>query len=256
MMENVLTKCRDLKFKAFTENLERVLDESSKKNWPALRTIEHLLDLELEKRKLAKIDSCFRNSRLSEKFTIENFDFSFTPSRKENKARILKLLDLEFIKDKKDIIFIGNPGGGKTFLAKCIAYAATQAGIKTLFTTTMEMINQLLASDAKTLLKRLNYYNSFDLLICDEIGYLSLGKNGASMFFQVISERHLKGSTIISTNLTFSEWGNIFDDTIIATAIADRLVENSEIIILEGQSYRKRDKKQIRKLELIGGLPE
>jgi len=242
-MKTAVVKCKDLKLKAFTENLERVLDESSKKNWPCLKTIEHLLDLEIEERRLARIDACFRNSRLAEKFTIENFDFSFTPSRKENKARILKLLDLEFIKDKKDIIFIGNPGGGKTFLAKCIAYAATQSGIKALFTTTMEMINQLLASDAKALVKRLKYYNSFDLLICDEIGYLPLGKAGASMFFQVISERHLKASTIITSNLLFSEWGNIFDDTIIATAIADRLVENSEIIILEGPSYRKRDKK-------------
>jgi DNA replication protein DnaC len=256
MMENVLTKCSGLKLGAFAENLERVLDESSKKNWPCLKTIDHLLDLELEKRRLARIDSCFRNSRLSEKSTIENFDFSFTPSRKESKARILKLLDLEFIKDKKDIIFIGTPGGGKTFLAKCIAYAATQTGVKTLFTTTMEMINQLLASDPKMLVKKLAYYNSFDLLVCDEIGYLPLGKAGASMFFQVISHRHLKASTIITSNLIFSEWGNIFDDSVIATAIADRLVENSEIIILEGGSYRKRDKKQIRKLDAIGGLPD
>jgi DNA replication protein DnaC len=246
MMETTLNKCRDLRLKAFTENIERVMEESAKKNWPCLRTIEHLLDLELEKRKLARIDACLKASRLDEKQTIENFNFSFTASRKENKARILKLLDLEFIKEKKDIIFIGNPGGGKTYLAKCIAYTATQAGIKTLFTTTMEMINQLLASDAKMLVKRLAYYNSFDLLICDEIGYLSLGKNGSSQFFQVITKRNLKCSTIITTNLPFSEWGNIFDDTIIATAIADRLVENSEIILLEGPSYRKRDKKQNR----------
>jgi DNA replication protein DnaC len=248
MMENTISKCKDLKLKAFTENIERVLEESAKKNWPALKAIEHLLDLEIEKRKLAKIDSCFKASRLAEKQTIDRFDFSFN-SRKEHKARILKLLDLEFINDKKDIILIGNPGMGKTFLAKCIAYAATQAGIKTLFTTTMDMINQLLASDAKMLVKRLNYYKSFDLLVCDEIGYLSLGKNGASLFFQVISQRHLTGSTIITTNRPFTEWGNIFDDTVIATAIADRLVENSEIIILEGASYRKRDKKENRKPE-------
>lgn len=243
MMEYVLAKCTELRLKAFSENLERVLEDSAKKNWPTARTIEHLLDLEIEKRKLARIEACFRASRLSEKVTIENFDFAFTASRKTNKTRILNLLDLGFIKEKKDIIFIGPTGVGKTFLEKCIAYAATQAGIKTLFTTTMEMINQLLAADPKMLVKKLAYYNSFDLLVCDEIGYLPLGKAGASLFFQVISQRHLKGSTIISTNLTFSEWGNIFDDTIIATAIADRLVEHSEIILLEGPSYRQRDKK-------------
>ena len=243
MMESVLAKCTELRLKAFTENIERVMEDSAKKNWPPVKTIEHLLDLELEKRRLARIESCFRASRLTEKFTIENFDFNFTASRKANKTRILNLLDLTFIRERKDVIFIGNTGGGKTFLEKCIAYAATQAGIKTLFTTTMEMINQLMAADPKMLLKKLAYYNSFDLLVCDEIGYLPLGKSGASLFFQVISQRHLKGSTIISSNLSFAEWGSVFDDTIIATAIADRLVEHSEIILLEGPSWRQRDKK-------------
>jgi len=249
MTEDVINKCRDLKLRAFSENLERVMDESSKKNWPSLRTIEHLLDLELEKRRLHRIDNCFKGSKLTEIHTIEKFDFQFTAARKENKARILRLLDLEFIKDKKDVIFIGGSGGGKTFLAQCIAYAATQAGIRTLFTTTMEMINQLLASDAKMRFKRLAYYNSFDLLVCDEIGYLSLGKDGSSLFFQVISQRHLKSSTIITSNLLFSKWGSIFDDTVIATAIADRLVERSEIILLEGPSYRNRNRKENRQPE-------
>ena len=113
----------------------------------------------------------------------------------------------------------------------------------------MEMINQLLASDAKMRFKRLAYYNSFDLLVCDEIGYLSLGKDGSSLFFQVISQRHLKSSTIITSNLLFSKWGSIFDDTVIATAIADRLVERSEIILLEGPSYRNRNRKENRKPE-------
>lgn len=242
-MTDAIRKCKELRLKAFAENIERVIDESSKKNWPVLRTIEHLLDLELEKRRLIRIDSCFRASKLPEKQTIERFEFSFNPVRKMHQSRILKLLDLEFIKDKKDVILIGSPGTGKTFLAKCLAYAATQAGIKTLFTTAMDMINQLLASDPRMLVKKLKYYTSFDLLICDEIGYLPLGKNGSSLFFQVISQRHLAASTIITTNLAFTEWGNIFDDTIVATAIADRLVENSEILILEGVSYRKKERK-------------
>ena len=142
---------------------------------------------------------------------------------------------------KKDIIFIGNPGTGKTFLSKCIAYAATQAGIKTVFTTATEMINQLVAAKLDhTLLKKLHYYQSQDLLVCDEIGYLPLGKEGSNLFFQVISQRHEKKSTIITTNLPFAKWGELFDGTSVATAIADRLVYNSEILIMEGQSYRKR----------------
>jgi len=128
-------------------------------------------------------------------------------------------------------------------LAKCIAYAATQAGIKTLFTTAMDMINHLISAEADhSLLKKLQFYQSPDILVCDEIGYLPLGTQGSNLFFQVISTRHERKPTIITTNLTFTEWGKIFDSTTVATAIADRLVYNSEIIVMEGKSYRKRTK--------------
>ena len=126
-------------------------------------------------------------------------------------------------------------------MAKSIAYAATQAGIKTLFTTAMDMINHLISAEAdRSLLKKLNHYQSHILLVVDEIGYLSLGEAGSNLFFQVISQRHEKRSTIITTNRPFADWGQIFDSTIVATAIADRLVYHSEILILEGSSYRKK----------------
>jgi len=106
----------------------------------------------------------------------------------------------------------------------------------------MDMLNHLIAAEADhSLLKKLQHYQAPDLLICDEIGYLSLGRQGSNLFFQVISARHEMKSTIITTNLPFAEWGNIFDGTTVATAIADRLVYNSEILILEGQSYRKKE---------------
>ncbi|HID03614.1 MAG TPA: transposase [Desulfobacterales bacterium] len=105
----------------------------------------------------------------------------------------------------------------------------------------MDMINQLNeAQDDHSLIKRLKMYQSPDLLICDEIGYLPLGQQGSNLFFQVISARHEQKSTIIATNLPFAQWGSIFDSTTVATAIADRLVYNSEILIMEGESYRKR----------------
>ncbi len=245
MMDNVISKCRALNLKVWSETIPKVIDESSAKNWTTLTTIEHLLSLEIEHRRKNRIESCFKASRLDEKPTIDRFDFSFHSSRKNHKGKILNLLDLEFIREKKDIILIGNPGVGKTFLAKCLAYAATLAGIKTLHTGAMEMINQLIAAEAeRSLLRKLHYYQSFDLLVCDEIGYLPLGQQGSNLFFQVISQRHKKKSTIITTNLHFAEWSKIFDSTTVATAIADRLVYNSEILIMEGSSYRKRDKKE------------
>jgi DNA replication protein DnaC len=238
MMKTVTEKFEQLKMKACAQNLEEVIKMAEEKNWPPLNIMGHLLDFELEAKRIRRVALRFKESKLIEKPTIDQFDFNFHVSRKNLKTRILNLISLEFIKQKKDIII---SGVGKSFLAKCIAYAATQAGIKALFTTATDMINHLIAAEADhSLLKKLQFYQSPDILVCDEIGYLPLGTQGSNLFFQVISTRHERKSTIITTNLTFSEWGKIFDSTTVATAIADRLVYNSEILIMEGKSYRKR----------------
>jgi DNA replication protein DnaC len=240
-MDAVIEKFKLLRLKNCALNLADVIEQSHRNNLSAVQTIDRLLEIELASREKARVALKFKNSRLGEKTTIDQFDFGHHESRQKQKTLILNLMDLEFIRAKKDIISIGNPGTGKTFLSRCIAYAATQAGIKTLFTTAIDMINQLVAAEADhTLLKKLQYYQSQDLLVCDEIGYLPLGRQGSNLFFQVISARHEKKSTIITTNLPFAKWGDIFDGTTVATAIADRLVYNSEILIMEGDSYRKR----------------
>jgi len=242
-IESVIEKCKALRLKAIGEHLEQTIVLAEHRNWTPLQMIDHLFELELQLRQKNKIERCFKQSKLYEKTTIDQFDFAFHGSRKNQKSRIVNLLDLEFIKHRKDIILIGNPGVGKSFLAKCMAYAATQAGVKVLFTTAMDMINHLIAAEADhSMLKKLQYYQSQELLVIDEIGYLSLGTQGSNLFFQVISARHERKSTVITTNRPFAQWGEIFDSTTVATAIADRLVYNSEILILEGPSYRKRDK--------------
>lgn len=243
MMEEICEKAKALRLKTIGEQLPQIMDLAGENNWPCLKTIEQLLDLEMETRRQNRIALCFRQSKLNEKPTIDQFDFNHHNSRKKHKTRILNLMALEFLEQKMDIILIGNPGVGKSFLAKAVAYAATQAGKKVLFTTAMDMINHLIAADADhSLLKKLHTYQSPDLLVVDEIGYLGLGKQGSNLFFQVISQRHEIKSTAITTNLPFADWGKIFDSTTVATAIADRLVYNSQVFILEGPSYRKRSK--------------
>ena len=240
-MDNVIEKFKALRLKNCALNLADVMEQGSQKNLSALQTIDRLLEIEIACRKQARIALRFRQSKLGAKTTIDQFDFSHHVSRKKQKNQILNLIDLGFVQDKKDIILIGNPGTGKTFLSKCIAYAATQAGIKTLFTTAVDMINQLVAAQTDhTLLKKLKYYQSQDVLAVDEVGYLPLGKQGSNLFFQIISARHEQKSTIITTNLPFARWGDIFDGTTAASAIADRLVYNSQILIMEGESYRKK----------------
>ena len=241
-MNELIDKCKALRLKASEQNIARVIEAASEKNWSIRKTIGHLFDLELEYRRLNRIALYFKRSKLTEKLTIDQFDFNHHRSRKDQKSKILDLTSLTFMQQKKDIIFIGNPGTGKSFLAKCMAYAATQAGKKVLFTTAMDMINHLIAAEADhSLLKKLQVYQSQDLLVIDEIGYLPLGRQGSNLFFQVISHRHDQRSTMITTNLPFAKWGNIFDGTTVATAIADRLVYNSQVLILEGKSYRKRE---------------
>jgi len=234
-------KFKELRLKYCAEHITEIIEQAAQKNLSPVQTIHRLLDFEIEAREKARIHLRFKQSKLDEKNTIDQFDFNHHKSRQEYKALILNIMDMEFVHQKKDIIMIGNPGVGKSHLAQCIAYAATQAGIKTLFTTAMDMINNLIAAEADhSLLKKLHYYQSQDILVCDEIGYLPLGKQGSNLFFQVISARHKKKSTVITTNLPFAQWSNIFDGQTAATAIADRLVFNSEILIMEGQSYRKR----------------
>ena len=142
-----------------------------------------------------------------------------------SKNRILRLLDLDFLHKGTSVVLIGNPGVGKTFLAKIIGWRACQANQRVLFTTAMDMLNHLLASQVDhSLVRKLKLYTEPTLLIVDELGYLSLDQQTSNLFYQVISTRHShKRSTLITTNTAFSEWGNILYNTTIATAIADRL---------------------------------
>jgi DNA replication protein DnaC len=242
-MDSLREKLSKLRLKVVSQHLEQVLKEAKDKNLSILAVLQRLADLELEHRWQAAIKLRFTQSRLPESLTIDQFDFNHHKSRKEQKERILSLLDLEFVRDKMDVILIGNPGTGKTFIAQALGFAACNANLRVLFTSAMDMINHLAAAEADhSLLRKLQHYRSPDLLIVDELGYLALGQQGSNLFFQIISARHQKKSTIVTTNLPFADWGKVFDSTTVATAIADRLVYRSEVLILEGKSYRRREK--------------
>lgn len=235
-------KLTNLRLKTMAANLDEILDQAAEKNLGPIEALTRLADLETEQRWQNSIGLRWRQSNLIEKLTIDQFDFKHHKSRAEQRGRILDLLSLDFVNQHRDIILIGNPGTGKTFIAKAIGYAACNANIKVLFTTAMDMINCLIAAEAdKSLVKKLAHYQKPDLLICDELGYLSLGQQGSNLFFQVVSNRHKQKSTIITTNLPFADWGNVFDSTTVATAIADRLVYNSEVLVFGGKSYRRRE---------------
>jgi DNA replication protein DnaC len=227
-----------------SRQLDQTISEAARKNLGLPQTLESLADLELEARNTRSIERRFRLSRLQAQHSIDSFHFKHHKSRLEQKTRILRLLDLDFLEKGTSAIFIGNPGVGKTFLAKILGWKACKANQRVLFTTAMDMLNHLLASQVDhSLIRKLKIYTEPTLLICDELGYLSLDQQTSNLFYQVISTRHShKRSTIITTNTAFSDWGNILYNTTIATAIADRLVENSEVFLLGGDSLRKANK--------------
>jgi len=234
-------KLNQLSLTTMSKELDQLVTEAASKNLSLVRALEALADLELESRNGRSIERRFRVSRLQTRYSIDSFDFKHHKSRSDARNRILRLLDLDFLQNGTSVVLIGNPGVGKTFLAKVVGWRACQANQRVLFTTAMDMLNHLNASQVDhSLVRRLRLYTEPALLIVDELGYLALDQQTSNLFYQVISTRHgHKRSTLITTNTAFSEWGNILYNTTIATAIVDRLVENSEIFLLGGDSLRK-----------------
>jgi DNA replication protein DnaC len=239
-------KLEQLNLTTISHHLDQMLAEATAKNLSLAQTLEALIDRELENRYQRSIERRFKLSRLQTKPSIDSFHFNHHKSRSQLKTRILRLLDLDFLRQGTSVCIIGNPGVGKTYLAKIIGWRACQANQRVLFTTAMDMLNHLLASQVDhSLVRKLKLYTEPTLLLVDELGYLSLDQQTSNLFYQVISTRHgHRRSTLITTNTTFSDWGNILYNTTIATAIADRLVENSEIFLLGGESLRKSNKSQ------------
>lgn len=171
---------------------------------------------------------------------IKEFDFSFQPSIDKNK--IMDLLTLRFLDNNENILFQGMPGTGKTMLACCIGKEAASNRVSTYFINCNDLINDLRKAKYENKLEqKIKFYNKYKLLIIDEIGFLPLSKDDANMFFQLIAKRYEKKSTIITTNIPFSKWGDTFNDSVIATAILDRLLHHSHIFQIDGPSYRTKD---------------
>ena len=224
------------------------LEYAAKRNLSHLEFLEVILRDELAVRQQHLVERLIRQARFPAIRTMETFDWSHPTSIPQR--HIERALELNFIDKKGHFIFLGRGGLGKTHLAITIGYAACQKGIRTLFTTAADMLNRLVASKSDHSLEHaLRRYSWPRLLIIDELGYLPLDKEGRDLFFQVISKRAETGSVILTTNKPFREWGEVFQDNAVATAIAERLIDNGELIKIEGSSYRVK-RRQLQGLDI------
>jgi len=174
--------------------------------------------------------------------TLESFHFDWP--KKINRLQIQDLFRLQFVHDKANVILLGLVGLGKTHIATALGYAACQRGMSVLFANAIDVINTLSDAQHKGSLKaELKKYLSPSVLVLDEVGYLPIDQRGADLLFQVISQRYERGSIVLTTNKAFKQWSSIFNgDSTITSAVLDRLLHHAETVIIEGTSYRMKDR--------------
>ena len=172
--------------------------------------------------------------------TIEDYDFDFQP--KLNKQEILELTSLKFIEELKNIVFLDSSGVRKTHLATSLGIVAAKKRYSTYFIKCHDLLQQLKRAKVENRLdSRLKYLNIYKLLIIDELGYLPIDKEDSNLFFQLIDMRYEKKSTILTTNINFSNWDSVFYDAVVANDILDRVLHHSHVISINGRSYRVKD---------------
>ena len=228
---------------ASLKNIPDLLEAAGKENLSHQEFLKRFLSQEAGAKFDRQIQSRIAQAKFPSVKTLDTFDWIHPTSIP--KQKILAAAELTFLDKAEGLVFIGPTGVGKTHLANAIGFKAASAGVRTLYTRAVDMINHLIASQADHSLHRaMKVYSSPRLLVIDEVGYLPFDKQGSDHFFNVISSRYEKGSVVLTTNRAFKDWGKIFHDNTVASAVIDRLVHHSEVIKIEGASYRVKDRKR------------
>lgn len=222
-----------LKLTRAAEVLDTVAEQAKEKKSSYFAFLDHLLEEEVAAKEKRRIFTAMRTAGLPAAKTIEEYDFSFHPHL--DQAEVMELFDLSFIGGKDNVLFLGPPGVGKTHLAISLATKACHYGFKVYFTTMNTLIRKL-----KEGATRQKAYLNSSLVVVDEVGYLPVTTEEAYLFFQFVSHRYERSSTIITSNKSFGDWQELFGDPVIATAILDRLLHHSKVINIRGHSYRLR----------------
>jgi DNA replication protein DnaC len=234
-----------LKLVFVREHYEPLAREAAEAHWGHVDYLASLMEGEALEHQQRSIQRRIRQARFPVIKTLEPFQWTWP--RKINRLQVQNLFRLKFIEDQANVIFLGGVGLGKTHLASALGYAACQKGHSVLFATAVDLINTLAAAQRAGRLKTaFSRYLRPAILVLDELGYLPIDKTGADLLFQIISQRYERGSIIVTSNRVFKKWPEIFNnDSILTSALLDRLLHHAETVLIEGKSYRMKDRIEI-----------
>lgn len=243
LLDQVHSHLTYLKLETIDAILDPTLERAMSEHISPLETIGYLLEMEWKNRVNSTISTRMRYAGFPVKKRIDEFDFSFQPSIDPTLIRDLNTL--RFIQQAENVVFLGPPGVGKTHLAIGLGITAIEAGFQVLFINASILIEKLKEAYRQDQLDRfLKKLAKPKLLIIDEIGYLPFDSAAAYCFFQLISRRYERTSTIFTSNKSFGDWGEIFQDHVIAAAILDRILHHCTTMNIKGDSYRMKDRKK------------
>jgi DNA replication protein DnaC len=240
LVERIKQSMVGLKMPRAIEILDATVRRLEHGELTALEAIDALLAEEFTLRENRRIKTALLMARLSTIKTLAGFDFSFQPSLDKN--RIMALAELKFVDRAEVLHFVGPPGTGKSHLSVALGLEAIKAGRSVYFTTLADLVGALARAEREGALRdKIRFFCRFALLIVDEIGYLPVIPGGGNLFFQLVNARYEKGAMILTSNRGFAEWGDVFGDPVVATALLDRLLHHAIVIQIEGSSYRLRE---------------